>query len=169
MDAPAVTYTDLGRWLDGHVASRWPVCTSVIASMLGSAARVRVVGKLIATAAKRTPRQDGARRTDWRLGQQQDLGPRFNPRCWTFVDFHAPPPHAAAAAPIDHRAMALFLTTLDQFADEQSLLCRSIACGEASSAAEVANVNNLVNTFCNLQGASSCRCDGTLSLPRGQR
>lgn len=144
MDAPAVTYANLGRWLDGHVASRWPVCTSVIASMLGFAAtRVRVVGKLIATAAKRTP----TRRTDWRLGHQRDLGPRFTPRCWTFVYFHVPPPHAAAAAPIDHRAMALFLTILDQFADEQSLLCRSIACGEASSAAEVATVNDLVDTF----------------------
>ena len=103
MDAPAVTYADLGRWLDGHVASRWPVCTSVIASMLGFAAtRVRVVGKLIASAAKCTPRQHGARRTDWRLGQQQDLGPRFTPRCWTFVDFHV---HAAAAAPICRRSV----------------------------------------------------------------
>ncbi len=42
-----------------------------IASMLGIAAtRVRVVGKLIATAAKRTPRQDGARRTDWRFSSR---------------------------------------------------------------------------------------------------
>ena len=137
MDAPAVTYAHAGRRLDGHVASRWPVCTSVIASMMGLtvAARVSVVGKLILTAAKRTPRQDGVWRTEWRMGQPLDLGPRFNPRVWTFVDFHAPPPHAAAAAPIDHRAMALFLTILDQLADEQSLLCRSIACGEASSAA----------------------------------
>jgi len=146
MDAPAVTYAHVGRWLDGHVASR---CTSVIASMLGvtAANRASVVGKLIATAAKRKPGQDGAGRTEWRMGQPLDLGRNFNPRCWTFVDFHAPPPHAAAAAPIDHRAMALFLTTLDQFADEQSLLCRSIACGEASSAAEVATVNDLVDTF----------------------
>jgi hypothetical protein len=140
MDEPALTYAHVGCWLDGHVASRWPVCTSVIASMLGvtAANRASVVGKLIATAAKRKPGQDGAGRTEWRMGQPLDLGRNFNPRCWTFVDFHAPPPHAAAAAPIDHRAMALFLTILDQLADEQSLLCRSIACGEASTAAEVA-------------------------------
>ncbi len=108
--------------------------------MLGVTAtnRASVVGKLIATAAKRKPGQDGAGRTEWRMGQPVDLGRNFNPRCWTSIDFHAPPPQAAAAAPIDHRAMALFLTTLDQFADEQSLLCRSIACREASSAAEVA-------------------------------
>ena len=115
MDAPALTYAHVGCWLDGHVASRWPVCTSVIASMLGStvATRASVVGKLIATAAKRTPGQDGAGRTEWRMGQPLDLGRNFNPRCWTFVDFHAPPPHAAAAAPIDQRAMALCLTILD--------------------------------------------------------
>jgi hypothetical protein len=81
--------------------------------MLGAtvANRIKVVGKLIAT---RTPRQDGARRTEWRTGQRLDLGRSFNARYWTFVDFHAPPPHAAAAAPIDHRAMALCLTILDQ-------------------------------------------------------
>ena len=99
--------------------------------MLGAtvANRIKVVGKLIATVAKRTPRQDGARRTEWRMGRRLILGRSFNARCWTFVDFHAPPPHAA---PIDHRAIALFLTNLDQFSDEQSLLCRSIACGEAA-------------------------------------
>ncbi len=115
MDAPAFTYAHVGCWLDEHVTSRWPVCTSVIASMLGStvATRASVVGKLIATAAKRTPGQDGARRTEWRMGQRLDLGRNFNPRYWTFVDFHAPTPQAAAAAPIDHRAMALFLTILD--------------------------------------------------------
>jgi hypothetical protein len=50
--------------------------------MLGTtvANRIKVVGKLIATVAKRTPRQDGARRTEWRTGQRLDLGRSFNAR-----------------------------------------------------------------------------------------
>ena len=81
MDAPAFTYAHVGRWLDGHVASRWPVCTSVIASMLGvtAANRASVVGKLIATAAKRKPGQDGAGRTEWRMGAAARPWSQFQP------------------------------------------------------------------------------------------
>jgi hypothetical protein len=102
------------------------VCTAIIAVVLGLTVAecgrmplTKAVGKLIASAAKHAPReQDGVA---WRMGEPIDLGPKCAPRHWTFVDFHAPPPHAAAAAPIDHRAMALFLITLDQQADRQSL------------------------------------------------
>lgn len=74
------------------------------------------------------------------------LNERAPDRHRSFVDFPAVPASAAAAARVEHTSMALFLTCIDQ-ARSPELLGRCVALGEATCAAEVDVVNELVAHF----------------------
>lgn len=68
MDASTLTHAHVARYLGQHCPSRWPVCTAVIALMLGLTVNsfspspaTRLLGRMMATAAC-TFEDDGARR-----------------------------------------------------------------------------------------------------------
>ena len=105
---------DLFAQLQQHPMCRWPICTGLLALLVGLTVincGTRAPAQVFSLRLPLAERQRDARHTDEPVGVTHwhpstvDLGKHCDPRRWSFVEF--PPPGADVA--VDARTMGLFL------------------------------------------------------------
>ena len=142
---------DLLSQLQQHPMCRWPICTGLLALLVGLTAidcGTRAPADVFLRRVALAERQRDARRTDEPAGVTHwqpstiDLGKHCGPRRWSFVEFPAP----GADVAVDARAMGLFLVCFDNNY-RGAALARSVARGGTADDEDVASVNNLVSNF----------------------
>ena len=142
---------DLLSQLQQQPMCRWPICTGLLALLVGLTAidcGTRAPADVFLRRVALAERQRDARRTDEPAGVTHwqpstiDLGKHCGPRRWSFVEFPAP----GADVAVDARAMGLFLVCFDNNY-RGAALARSVARGGTADDEDVASVNNLVSNF----------------------